>query len=91
MIEVPSVKLSIVTIRKMAPITASVTGFPPQQIDTERLRLLKESLCAIKEEESDDLLARLAECVEPWTKWLVEEQVSISCAANTSNFKIQLC
>ena len=65
----------------MAPITASVTGFPPQEIDTERLRKLKESLCEIKEE-SEDLLTRLAECVEPWTKWLVEEQVCLSYAVN---------
>ena len=69
----------------MAPISASVTGFPPQEIDTERLRKLKESLCAVKEE-SEDLLTRLAECVEPWTKWLVEEQVSLSYAADKAGF-----
>ena len=60
----------------MAPITASITGFPPQPIDDERLRALKASLGAINEQ-SEDLLARLADCVEPWTKWLVGEQVSV--------------
>ena len=71
----------------MAPITASVTGFPPQQIDTERLRSLKESLCAINEE-SEDLLARLAVCVEPWMQWRVEEQVSFSACSECQRFRI---
>lgn len=66
----------------MAPITASVTGFPPQPIDDDRLRALKENLCAINEE-TEDLLAHLANCVEPWTQWLVGEQVSSSYAAAT--------
>ena len=60
----------------MAPITASVTGFPPQLYDDERLRQLKEDLCNIPEG-ADDLLERLATCVEPWTTWLGEEQVSL--------------
>ena len=60
----------------MAPITASVVGFPPQKVDDERLLHLKESLCSIPET-SEDLLKRLALCVQDWTTWLVEEQVSL--------------
>ena len=59
----------------MAPITASISGFPPQVYDDERLHQLKESLCNIPEE-AEDLLERLAACVELWMTWLVEEQVS---------------
>ena len=61
----------------MAPITASIIGFPTQQIDDERLRSLIQNLSAINEE-SEDLLQSLATTVEPWTKWLVEEQVSFT-------------
>eukprot|EP00977_Amphora_coffeiformis_P002752 scaffold521_cov167-Amphora_coffeaeformis.AAC.43 len=60
----------------MAPITASITGFPPQVYDDERLNQLKESLCNIPEE-AEDLLELLATCVEPWIIWLVEEQVDL--------------
>lgn len=60
----------------MAPITASITGFPPQKVDDERLRVLLESLCAVPKD-CENLTERLATCVEPWHEWFVEEQVCL--------------
>ena len=60
----------------MAPITASITGFPPQKLDDERLRQLKDALEGLPED-AEDLLKCLADCVEPWKTWIVEEQVSL--------------
>lgn len=59
----------------MAPITASTVGFPPQKLDDERLRNLRDALHAVPED-APDLLEQLTNIVQPWKTWLVEEQVS---------------